>query len=813
MKWLSLFVFLSLQQLVFSQAATRILITDSSGHPLPNATVEVAGSGIFQADAEGRLVLKTARAGTARMHISSVGFRATDTVLPLQTTVHMILQHQPLMMETVEIKALRAGNNAPFAKTNLGKKDIEKENLGQDLPFLLSMTPSVTINSDAGNGIGYTGIRIRGTDATRINVTLNGIPYNDAESQGTYFVDLPDLSSSLTSVQVTRGVGPSSNGAGAFGAGISLSTNEVNEKAYAEINTSAGSFNTLKNTIRFGTGLLHDHFTFDARLSRISSDGFIDRSSTNLKSIYASAAWLTKKSSLRFNIITGTEKTYQAWNGIPEYKLFYNKDSLLQHYFNNQGYLYFNTADSLNLFNSNPRRYNVFTYPNQTDNYQQDHYQLFFNHRFNGNWTINTALYLSKGKGYYEEYKTGAAYSSYGLPDQVFGTSTVAYTDLVRRLWLDNNLYGTIFSVLHNGEKGQFSAGGGWNEYDGQHYGNIVWAANGAPKDYEWYYHTAVKKDFNLYTKYQYNITPQLAVMADLQYRRVDYRINGTRNFPDLQVNKTYHFFNPKAGITYTAGTMQYYASLAIANKEPNREDYETGAAGVVPKPEQLRDLELGVEEHGFRYSWSINGYYMQYHDQLILTGKINDVGNALRINTPSSYRAGIEVQGRYQISSQLQVSGNFTVSENRINNFYDYTPHYDASFNLLQQDTAYFSKTPLAFSPAVTASGLISYFPFAHAEINTGLRYSGRQYLDNTGNNAKSIRAYAVQDLTLQYSLPVKFAREIVLVARMNNIWDRMYESNGYTYSYMYDKSLVRENFYFPMAGRNLMFAVNMKF
>ncbi|MEO5682508.1 MAG: TonB-dependent receptor [Chitinophagaceae bacterium] len=806
--------FLTVQQMSLAQSKTTLLITDAAGTPVANASIDLEKTGIFAASEKGELSFTTKQTGPVHLRISSVGFRPVDTSINLPAAVIKVeMTRLALFLEPIEIKAIRAGEKSPFAKSNLSKSDIEKRNFGQDLPFILSQTPSVIVTSDAGNGVGYTGLRIRGTDATRINVTVNGIPYNDAESQGTFFVDLPDIGSSLNSIQIQRGVGTSSNGAGAFGASINLSTNEVNEKAYAEVNNSYGSFNTWKNTVKFGTGLLNKHFTFDARLSKIASDGFIDRASSNLKSIYASAAYINGNSSIRFNIISGTEKTYQAWNGIPEYKLFYNKDSLLQHYYNNQGSLYFTSADSSSLFNGNPRKYNVFTYPNQTDNYQQDHYQLFFNHQFRNNWNFNAAVYLSKGKGYYEEYKYDAKYSSYGLPNITVGTAAIKKTDLVRRLWLDNNLYGTIFSLMHKSAKDQFSFGGGWNEYDGKHYGNIVWAANGTPDNYQWYYNKGVKKDFNLYSKYQYKITNHLEALVDLQYRRVDYSINGTRKFPDLKVNDAFNFFNPKLGLTYSAGSFTAYGSYAMANKEPSRDDYETGAAATPPKREQLHDIELGLEENKFNYSWGINFYYMSYKDQLVLTGKINDVGDAVRINVPRSYRTGVELQGRYKLSKAVQLSGNLTISDNIIKNFYDNIPRYDVNFDLVQQDTFFYRNTKLAFSPAVIAAGMLQVFPFANAEINSSVKYSGKQYLDNTGSDAKSINGYFTQDLTLQYALHTPFTKDITIMARLNNIWNRHYESNGYTYSYFYDKSLVKENFYFPMAGRNFMLALNVKF
>lgn len=807
--------FLTVQQVCLGQSKTTFQVTDAAGNPVANASIELEKTGSFAASEKGEFAFTTRQTGALKLRVTSVGFAPLDTSITLPASmVTLTLRRLPLFLEPVEIKAIRAGEKAPFAKSNISKTEIEKRNLGQDLPFLLSQTPSVITTSDAGNGVGYTGLRIRGTDATRINVTVNGIPYNDAESQGTFFVDMPDIASSLSSIQVQRGVGTSSNGAGAFGASINLSTNETNEKAYADMNNSYGSFNTWKHTVKFGTGLINDHFTFDARLSKISSDGFIDRAGSTLKSLYASGAYTNKNSSIRFNIISGSEKTYQAWNGIPQYKLFYNADSLQNHYYNNLGTLYFTGADSANLFAADPRKYNVFTYPNQTDNYQQDHYQLFFNHQFTNNWSVNTAIYLSKGKGYYEEYKPNASYSSYGLPNVTVGGSTIKKTDLVRRLWLDNNLYGTIFSAVHKTAKDQLTIGGGWNEYDGKHYGNVTWAANGGvPDNYQWYYNKAVKKDFNVYAKYQYKLTRQLEALVDLQYRRVDYNINGTRKFPDLIVNNGFNFFNPKIGLTYSSGPLVAYASYAIANKEPNRDDYETGTTAAPPKREQLHDVELGLEANQFNYGWGINLYYMKYKDQLVLTGKINDVGDALRMNVPGSYRAGIELQGRYKPAKNIQLSGNLTLSDNKINNFSDNIPRYNTNFDLVQQDSFFYKKTSLAFSPSVIASGMLQVFPFAHAEINTSVKYAGKQYLDNTGNDAKSINGYFTQDLTLQYNLPTGFTRNITLVARLINMWDKKYEASGYTYSYFYDKSLVRENFYFPMAGRNFMVAVNVGF
>src|SRR6201991_3809330 len=618
-----------------------------------------------------------------------------------------------LFLQPVEVRALRAGEKAPFTKTDITKKQIEQSNLGQDLPFILNQTPSVIVNSDAGNGVGYTGIHIRGTDATRINMTLNGIPYNDAESQGIYFVDLPDLASSVNSIQIQRGVGTSSNGAGAFGATINFSTNEFNEKPYAEVNNSFGSFTTWKNTVKAGSGLIDGHFTIDARLSRISSDGYIDRATSNLKSFYLSAAWLDEHSSIRFNIIQGTEKTYQAWNGIPGAKLFGDKTALDQHYADNagpgsEGYLYSSTADSLNLYNSNKRTYNYFTYPNQTDNYQQNHYQLFFNHELSKSLSCNTAAFLTRGKGYFEEFREQDSYANYGLTGPVVGADTTQTTDLVRQQWLDNYFYGGIFSLQYKQRGDQLTLGGGWDKYDGKHYADIIWTQNGGvPKDYQYYNIPAHKTDFNIYGKWQQQWTPHLSTFADMQYRHIGYDLEGFQDNPTLFINKHYDFFNPKAGITYTGHEWQAYLSYSRASHEPNRDDFEAGM-DQQPKPETLNDFELGFEKKNLHNSFGATVFYMQYQDQLALTGKINYVGAYTRTNIPNSYRLGIELQGSSKVTDWFTISGNLALSRNKVKNYTEYVDDYDKG----GQKTYFHSHPDIAFSPAIVGAANLQFVP-----------------------------------------------------------------------------------------------------
>ncbi len=725
--------------------------------------------------------------GSYILRATYVGLESQPVIIEVGeavTSTTIVMKTQTYVLEPLEITSLRASDKAPFTKTNLAKTEIEKYNLGQDLPFLLNQTPSVVINSDAGNGVGYTGIRIRGSDATRINVTLNGIPYNDAESQGTYFVDLPDIASSLSSIQIQRGVGTSSNGAGAFGGTINLSTNEINNKSYGEFNNGYGSFNTWKHTVKAGSGLISDHFTVDARLSKISSNGFIDRAATSLKSLYLSTAYVNKNTSLRFNIISGKEKTYQAWNGIDETTLKTNR-----------------------TFNSAGTEKPGVPYNNETDNYQQDHYQLFFNHSLTNKFSFNTAVFLTKGAGYYEQYKAGVKFSSYGLPDAIVGTSTVKKTDIVRQLWLDNRYYGQIASMQYKDAKNQVNIGGGWNTYDGDHFGKIIWAQVGVPKDYRWYNLNAKKTDKNLYAKWQYTINNSWLAFADLQYRHVQYSIGGFRNNPMVNIDRRFNFINPKVGITFSANGWQAYLSYALGNKEPNRDDFEAGIKQQ-PKHETLHDFELGIEKRQNNFMLSATAYFMKYINQLVLTGKINDVGAYTRINIPDSYRLGLELQGTSNIAEWLNVAGNLTLSRNKIKQSAEYVDDYD---NGGQKITTHNNKD-IAFSPSVVGAFTANISPIKNVEISLPAKYVGRQYLDNTEDRTRSLNPYFVQDAKVTWSIREHLFKQLNLIAQVNNVFNKKYEPNGYTYSYFSGGSNIAENYYYPMAGTNFMVGLNVK-
>jgi iron complex outermembrane receptor protein len=762
-------------------------VTDAgTGAPIPSASVALSNISLTTTNESGQFVFTGVKPGSYSIHISSIGYETLEqTVSPGSETVSFKMRQTGQFLHPIEVRAIRAGERAPFTRTNLFSGDIDKLNTGQDLPVALGMTPSAVVNSDAGNGVGYTGIRIRGSDGTRINVTLNGIPYNDAESQGSFFVDLPDFLSSVNNIQIQRGVGTSSNGAGAFGATINLSTNEVNTQRYAEVNNSIGSFNTRKHTIKAGSGLIGNHFTIDARLSKLSSDGYVDRASSDLKSFYVSGAYLSENTSIRLNAFSGVEKTYQSWYGVSEADLAANR-----------------TINYAGM--EKPGE----PYDDQTDNFQQDHFQLFLNHRFSNRLSANTAFFYTIGKGYYEEYKAAQAYADYGLPDFTVGPETITETDLVRQLWLDNDFYGQIFSLQYDDPDNQFTLGGGWSRYDGDHYGKVIWAQQGVPLNHRWYNLEAYKTDVNTYAKYNRRITQNLDLFADLQYRRVLYNLGGFRDNPDLKFSNTYNFFNPKFGISWSPREYRIYASYSQGNKEPNRDDFEAGVTQQ-PRAEKLHDFELGFERRDAIFNYAATVYYMLYKDQLVVTGKVNDVGAYTRTNVPNSFRVGIELQAGARIAKWLNASANLTLSRNRIRDFTEFYDDYDNG----GQKFIDHGSTDIAFSPSATGAGTLTVLPVKNFEISLLSKYVGRQHLDNTSNKARSLDPYYVQDARMIYTFKKLLFNEASLILQVNNVFDKKYEPNGYTYSYQSGGSLVTENYYYPMAGTNVMIALNLKF
>lgn len=674
----------------------------------------------------------------------------------------------------LEIKAIRLSEQAPFAKTNISKAQIALNNVGQDLPFLLENTPSVVVHADAGIGVGYTGIRIRGTDATRINFTLNGIPYNDAESMGTFFVNIPDFSSSANSIQIQRGVGTSTNGAGAFGASVNLMTNEYNPSAYLSLQNTAGSFNSFKNNIVFGSGLINNKFTIDGRVSSIRSDGFIDRASSDLKSFFLSGTYWGDNSSLRLNIFSGKERTYQAWYGVPQELLATNRT------FNPAGT---EKADA--------------PYENQTDNYTQTHYQLFYNKQVNSNWKWNTAFFLTTGKGYYEEYKAGVDFSDYNI--DIKGKINVP-ADLVRRRWLDNNFYGQIAAVSYLDSLNDLTVGGGWSVYDGLHFGTLPYLSQTfAPANFRYYDNDALKKEMNSYVKWERKLTKQFKSFIDLQYRYVSHQMNGFTKNTDLEIGRTFNFFNPKMGLTYQTKNIFYYTSVAVANKEPNRDDFEASATEQ-PRREQLIDWEAGFEFKKPKYAINANIYYMDYKDQLVLTGKINDVGAYTRVNVPKSYRTGLELQVKYAFNKYFNSSYNITLSQNKIEEFTEYIDDYDQ----FTQVAIPHKNTNIALSPSLTTNRTFNWKPNDKLSFFWTSKYTSKQFLDNTQNKDRILDAFFINDINAHWTILNKTKFTMLLQLYANNILDVQYAPNGYTFSYIYDRTLTTSNNFYPMAGRN---------
>lgn len=672
-------------------------------------------------------------------------------------------------LDDVLVSAVRVTSKTPVSFSNLTKKQIQFRNLGQDIPTLMNYMPSVVTTSDAGNGIGYSGIRVRGSDATRVNVTINGIPYNDSESHGTYWVNMPDFVSSVESIQLQRGVGTSTNGSGAFGASLNMLTDSYTKEASAEIASSAGSFNTLKNTVKFSTGLLNDHFEIAGRLSVLQSDGYIDRASTDLKSYFLQGTYVGKTTLLKALVFGGKEKTYQAWNGIDGATLDSNRR--------------FNTAGMYTDEAGNTRFYD-----NETDNYQQDHSQLHWNERWSDNWSSNFALHYTKGKGYYENYKEDAKFSSYGLNPIVINGTTINKTDLVRQKWLDNDFYGATFSTNYTTDALQLILGGGYNKYEGLHFGKVIWARYASQSELgdRYYEDFATKTDGNFFAKANYQVSEQLSLYGDLQYRHVQYKADS----PETGlVNDTFRFFNPKAGLNYKvdeANTL--YFSYARANREPNRTDYENG--GV--QPETLDDFELGWRLNNEKIQLNTNIYYMAYKNQLILTGKIDDVGAPIRSNSEKSYRLGLEVDATIALSEQWMMRPNFTLSANK-----------NVDLNITGTN---FGTTDIAYSPSVIVGNVLVFSPVKALHLSLLQKFVGEQFMNNIELPAAKLADYFVNDFNVSYTFkPKTIFKEIVLSGLVNNFLDKKYVSNGYMYD-IYPS-------YYPQAGINFLAGLNLKF
>jgi iron complex outermembrane receptor protein len=787
-----------------AQHSINGLVSSPEKKPVPFSVIGIKNTYLStQANAEGLFSFRNLKPGKYVLVTKCVGYKQKIDSIEVtgDVSIEITLTQNDVALDEVLVNSTRVDNTSAFAHSDLSSEDIKKQNVGQDLPYVLNSIPSVVINSDAGNGVGYTGMRIRGTDGTRINLTINGVPTNDAESQGVFFVNMGDIMSSANSIQVQRGVGTSVNGAAAFGASINMQTNQLHEKAYAEVNNSIGSYNTIKNTIAAGTGLINNHFTFDARASRINSDGYIDRASSRLTSYYISGGYYGKKSVLKAIMFSGQEKTYQAWNYVLQ-------DSL------KAGNRTFNSCGMYYDANGNLKYYN-----NETDNYKQDNYQLHFIQNINSRLNVSLTGHYTAGKGYYEQYKPGESLADYKMPNVITPNDTLSTSDIIRRRWLDNDFVGVLGNINYSPvNKLNFVLGGGYNSYIGRHNGEVIWAQFADPNNFKprYYDDKATKTDGNVYLKTTIKPTSKFTVFIDLQYRTVDYSFTG---FDTSLVNTeiqdaSYGFFNPKLGLNYllTPNT-NVYASYGIANKEPNRNDFTQSTSLSRPKHEQLNDFEAGITHRFKHVNIGLNFYDMEYKNQLVLNGQINDVGAYNRVNVEYSYRRGVEAELSADVTKYFTFNGNITLSQNKVKNFTEFIDSSDVNYTVFTQYKKTYSLTDISFSPSVIAAANLIFKPIKNLEIAVLNKYVGRQYLDNTSDVDRSIHDYFVTDLRVNYTIRTRLIKEINLIGVIYNISNTIYETNGYNYSYYSGDQLYKQNYLAPAAPTNFMLALNLKF
>jgi iron complex outermembrane receptor protein len=813
-------LFFSICQIALSQNRIYGVIEDRTGKLIQAAQVSVLNTNIeVSSDAKGRFdITKLPDSDTTyTIMVVKPGFLPQSMTLSAKSTeeVKVLLFSWMKTLEDVQVSTTRSSDLNTSQMLIRRTNPLERKNFGQDIPVLLEATPSVVTTSDAGAGVGYTGIRIRGVDATRINVTINGIPVNDPESHAVYWVNMPDLASSIENIQIQRGVGSSSNGAAAFGASLNIKTQDISDKPFGSIDQSVGSFGTFKTTVKAGTGIINKHYSLETRMSNIQSNGYLDRASSDLKSYFLSAAYIGKKSMLKAVVFSGKEITYQAWYGTPESRV-KGDTAAMNAYADRNG---LSTEDRENLLNSG-RTYNFYTYKNEVDNYQQDNYQIHFTHTFNDKVILNLAGHYTYGRGYYEQYRRGENLADYGLNPVMIGTDTIQQTDLIRRLWLDNDFVGAVYGVTYKPNAHlDFVFGGSANTYLGRHFGEIVWAQYASNSEiYQRYYsNDSRKSELNSYVKAVYK-KDRFDVYSDLQFRHVDYSFIGKELVNGLPVDVTqavqFNFFNPKVGGSFKINANQtLFLNGGISHREPVRADFVESTAQNRPTFETLQDVELGHQISTSRLNFTTNVYFMNYRNQLLLTGEINDVGAYIHSNVAKSYRLGVEVYGSYRLDNKLKLNGGITLSRNKIAQFNEYIDTYLDTLPYYTQQVITHANSEMSFSPNITGNIGLDWMPIENLNIVWMTKLVGRQYLDNTGNINRSIDPFNFSNIQFNYSIFNKFCKEIQFGLMMNNALNQLYSNNGYTFSYAYSGQTTTENFYYPQAGRNFMVRVLLKF
>ncbi|MBT7624092.1 MAG: TonB-dependent receptor [Flavobacteriaceae bacterium] len=688
-------------------------------------------------------------------------------------------------LDEVVVQSIRVKYSSPISHSNISKAELSLRNLGQDLPILLNFLPSIITTSDAGNGVGYTGIRIRGVSPQSTNITINGIPFNDPESHGTYWVNLPDFTSSIESLQVQRGVGTSTNGSGAFGASVNILTDAVSQNAYTEISNSVGSYNTFKHTVKFSTGKINDAFEISGRLSKIDSDGYIERAFSDLKSYFLQGSYVHGNTFIKALTFGGHEKTYQSWFGV-------TKEQILEN-----------------------RRQNPYTYKNEIDNYKQDHYQFHWNEKINDRWSTNIGLNYTYGRGYFEQFRENDLVKTYGgivESDVDANGIELGTTDLIRRRWLDNNFYFLNASANYKRSKLNMTFSSSYSTYNGDHFGEVIWARkfgkDNSVRD-RYYDGNGVKTDFSIFGKASYLLNNNLEFYGDLQVRNVGYKTTGlTSDLVNMIIDKSYKFFNPKFGLSFKLNSNSIiYGSYSRANREPSRSDYESN---INIRPEQLNDFELGWRYMKNGLKFNVNSYYMLYNEQLVLTGALDDVGTPIRTNSGSSYRIGIEADAQLMLSNFFTVNSNMTLSSNKNKQI----------LSLVDGKIFYFGKTDISFSPEFITSNTIIYIPKDNFRLSLLSKYVGMQYMGNTDSINSKLDSYFVNDISVSYQINTnRFFKSILISGLINNIFDVEYVSNGYYYTYDDTWSIPGQvktldgAGYYPQATRNFFFGLTLKF
>ena len=775
-------------------------VTDSSGDPIVGANILIEESNLITyTDEKGKFYLNS-NSTNIDIQVSHVGYLTKEIEFsnPNQE-INIVLDDGIILKDEIKVISTRAKYNSPFAFTNISKSFIEKNNSGKDIPFLINSTPSTYSTSDAGNGIGYTGVRIRGSDATRINVTINGIPYNDSESHGVFWVNVSDLASSANSIQVQRGVGSSTNGGGAFGGTVSIKTGKASEDFKLKYSSSAGSYKSFKNTLELNSGLIKNKINMNLRLSKINSDGYVDRATSDLKSYYASASYYSDKTSIDLINFSGKERTYQSWWGTPEGRINNDIDEM-NNVIANNGY---SDEQADNLLNSG-RTFNYYTYDNQTDNYQQDHYQMHFNHDISNTANLHLALHYTYGRGYYEEFREDDNLSNY------YDFLENKSLDLVRRRWLSNHFYGLTYSFSKKFDKSEINIGGALNEYDADHFGEIIQPQLMVSEPY--YFSKSFKKDGNIFIKYNLNITESAELFTDLQLRGYSHKMKGNDNDKSIiDVNKNNIFFNPKIGLTKSLNDkVSLYGSVAIANREPIRSDYIDSK--IEPKHESLVNIELGKSFNYNIGSFNTNLYLMEYNNQLITTGEVNDVGAYIRENVKKSRRFGVEFTNVLN-TKDFYVNSSLSLSRNLVYNFNETLYDYGADFSQYNIIENKYVITDLAFSPGVLLNNHFEWKANKFLSFILNSKYVGKQYLDNTSNEKRVLKDFLINDFKIQTNLTNNVFNNLFFKIEINNIFNVKYSSNGYTFGYYGGMDYeVRENYFYPQATRNIMFSVSIE-